>query len=87
MNQVKKLNLFKNKLENLLSNLEDKEYELNTQLTTTQRQIKNIKVQLDILWDHLYEIDDTEEDTEEDIYDIEGQIIANMDSSLARLLR
>jgi hypothetical protein len=71
----------------LLSNLEDKEYELNTQLATTQRQIKNIKIQLDILCDHLYEIDDTEDDTEKDIYDIEGQIMANMDSSLARLLR
>lgn len=49
MNQEEKLHLFKNKLINLLSNLEDKKDELNDHHDTTERQIKDIKIQLDIL--------------------------------------
>lgn len=63
MNKEEKLYKLKNKLEDLLCNLEGKKDELSTYLKESELQINTIKNQLHILNNHLYEKDETKEDT------------------------
>ncbi len=64
-NKEEKLYKLKNKLENLLFNLEGKKNELSTYLKESELQINTIKNQLHILNNHLYEKEEIKEDASE----------------------
>jgi hypothetical protein len=66
MNKEEKLYKLKNKLEDLLYNLEYKKNELSTYLKESELQINTIKNQLHILNNHLYEKEEIKEEIKED---------------------
>jgi hypothetical protein len=65
INKETKLFTLKNKLEDLLSNLEHKKDELYTYLRESELQINTIKNQLHILNNHLYEIEESKDEKSE----------------------
>ncbi len=67
-NKEEKLYKLKNKLENLLFNLEGKKNELSTYLKESELQINTIKNQLHILNNHLYEINESKDKKSEEEY-------------------
>ncbi len=68
INKETKLFTLRNKLENLLSNLEHKKDELYTYLRESELQINTIKNQLHILNNHLYEINESKDKKSEEEY-------------------
>ncbi len=73
-NKETSLFILKNKLEDLLNNLEHKKDELSTYLKESELQINTIKNQLHILNNHLYEKEETKSESKEDEdYDDESE--------------